>query len=48
MAAAGVPPNVSVLTPWEIPKPLPVMVTVSPIIAEVGLTLLMSGLTVKF
>jgi len=48
MVAAEVPPNVTVLTPRELPNPLPVIVTVAPIIADVGLRALMSGLTVKF
>jgi hypothetical protein len=48
MVVADVPPKVTVLTPCETPKPLPVIVTVSPIVADVGLTVLMSGLIVRF
>ena len=48
LAAAANPPNVTVLVPWLVPNPVPLMVTFLPIGWVVGLTELMCGRTVNF
>ena len=47
VGVANVPLNVTVLVPWERPKPLPVIVTVEPTGPEVGVKLEIAGMTVN-
>jgi hypothetical protein len=44
---AGVPPNVTVLPPWLVPKPVPVMVIAVPVVPDVWLRLVIFGATAK-
>ena len=46
-AAAATPPNVTVLLPWLVPNPLPLIVTFFPIGCVVGLSDAMCGRTLK-
>jgi hypothetical protein len=46
-APTGVPLNVTVLAPWLVPKPLPVIVSELPTGPAVGSSWLISGMTVK-
>jgi hypothetical protein len=46
-AEAATPPNVTVLLPWLLPNPLPLMVTFFPIGCVVGLSEVMCGRTLK-
>jgi len=47
VGVAAAPLKVTVLVPWVKPKPVPVMVTDVPTGPEVGLKLVMFGVTLK-
>lgn len=47
VAVATVPLKVTVLVPWEVPNPLPVIVTEEPTAPVVGVSAEMLGMTVK-
>src|SRR5580692_10794520 len=47
VGTAGVPLKVRVLVPWVVPKVVPVIVIEVPTAPEVGLRLMMLGITVK-